>query len=247
MYFLKCSTDRAGDDRKHVLLLIIDMFYDGNVDLLVQVWRQRGRRCSSVTSGRPGRRSNRPKRTQSSPPFLRISGEGWRWGLHLSFFHVGLMLVSLKSSGWMIIWMFFVLPPAREHILEQHWLSRFYGVPLGSQVHVYPFAVFLQQAGKSSDICTNHYFAVCSLSTKIKTAAVQTAKFLLCLSACLLSQSKEVPPPQSIENAHVLLFLGNKVTTDHISPAGSIARVSAAAKYLLNKRSVSYQTPGRLH
>lgn len=48
--------------------------------------------------------------------------------------------------------------------------------------------------------------------------------------------TKEVPPPQSIENAHVLLFLGNKVTTDHISPAGSIARVSAAAKYLLSKR-----------
>uniref|UniRef100_A0A8C4INN1 Cytoplasmic aconitate hydratase n=1 Tax=Dicentrarchus labrax TaxID=13489 RepID=A0A8C4INN1_DICLA len=40
----------------------------------------------------------------------------------------------------------------------------------------------------------------------------------------------------SIENAHVLLFLGDKVTTDHISPAGSIARVSAAAKYLLSKR-----------
>uniref|UniRef100_A0A8C2XJE4 aconitate hydratase n=1 Tax=Cyclopterus lumpus TaxID=8103 RepID=A0A8C2XJE4_CYCLU len=48
--------------------------------------------------------------------------------------------------------------------------------------------------------------------------------------------SKEVPPPPSIENAHVLLFLGNKVLTDHISPAGSIARVSAAAKYLLSKR-----------
>ncbi|XP_068168898.1 iron-responsive element-binding protein 2 [Antennarius striatus] len=48
--------------------------------------------------------------------------------------------------------------------------------------------------------------------------------------------SKDVPPPQSIENAHVLLFLGDNVTTDHISPAGSIARVSAAAKYLLSKR-----------
>lgn len=54
-----------------------------------------------------------------------------------------------------------------------------------------------------------------------------------------LIQSKEVPAPQSIENAHVLLFLGDKVTTDHISPAGSIARVSAAAKYLQSKRSVS--------
>ncbi|KAI3371046.1 hypothetical protein L3Q82_023685, partial [Scortum barcoo] len=48
--------------------------------------------------------------------------------------------------------------------------------------------------------------------------------------------TKEVPPPQSIDNAHVLLFLGHNVTTDHISPAGSIARVSAAAKYLLSKR-----------
>ncbi|XP_077373680.1 iron-responsive element-binding protein 2 [Festucalex cinctus] len=48
--------------------------------------------------------------------------------------------------------------------------------------------------------------------------------------------SKEVPPPQSIDDAHALLFLGDKVTTDHISPAGSIARVSAAAKYLLSKR-----------
>jgi aconitate hydratase len=49
-------------------------------------------------------------------------------------------------------------------------------------------------------------------------------------------QSKEVQPPRSIEHAHALLFLGNKVTTDHISPAGSISRVSAAAKYLLSKR-----------
>ncbi|XP_069551475.1 iron-responsive element-binding protein 2 [Brachyistius frenatus] len=48
--------------------------------------------------------------------------------------------------------------------------------------------------------------------------------------------SKELPVPQSIENAHALLFLGDKVTTDHISPAGSIARASAAAKYLLSKR-----------
>ncbi|KAM9854396.1 iron-responsive element-binding protein 2 [Aulostomus maculatus] len=47
--------------------------------------------------------------------------------------------------------------------------------------------------------------------------------------------SKEVPPPQSIQDAHALLFLGDKVTTDHISPAGSIARASAAAKYLMSK------------
>ncbi|MGH0161847.1 UNVERIFIED_CONTAM: hypothetical protein FKN15_072614 [Acipenser sinensis] len=49
-------------------------------------------------------------------------------------------------------------------------------------------------------------------------------------------ETKEPVCPQSIENAHVLLFLGDVVTTDHISPAGSIARVSAAAKYLISKR-----------
>ncbi|XP_030043978.1 iron-responsive element-binding protein 2 [Microcaecilia unicolor] len=43
------------------------------------------------------------------------------------------------------------------------------------------------------------------------------------------------PILQAIENAHVLLYLGDCVTTDHISPAGSIARNSAAAKYLTNK------------
>uniref|UniRef100_A0A3P9MNA5 Iron-responsive element-binding protein 2 n=1 Tax=Oryzias latipes TaxID=8090 RepID=A0A3P9MNA5_ORYLA len=48
--------------------------------------------------------------------------------------------------------------------------------------------------------------------------------------------SKELPAPQSIENAHALLFLGDKVSTDHISPAGSIARASTAAKYLQSRR-----------
>uniref|UniRef100_A0AAX7VVB3 Iron-responsive element-binding protein 2 n=1 Tax=Astatotilapia calliptera TaxID=8154 RepID=A0AAX7VVB3_ASTCA len=55
-------------------------------------------------------------------------------------------------------------------------------------------------------------------------------------SPSFFSKLVKVPPPQSIENAHALLFLGDKVTTDHISPAGSIARVSAAAKYLMSKR-----------
>lgn len=48
-------------------------------------------------------------------------------------------------------------------------------------------------------------------------------------------QAKEPVSPQPVENAHVLLYLGDSVTTDHISPAGSIARSSAAAKYLTNK------------
>ncbi|XP_043933759.1 iron-responsive element-binding protein 2 [Protopterus annectens] len=43
------------------------------------------------------------------------------------------------------------------------------------------------------------------------------------------------PAHHSIENAHVLLFLGDSVNTDHISPAGSIARNTAAARYLTSK------------
>eukprot|EP01121_Diplochlamys_sp_Union-15-3_P006388 TRINITY_DN16886_c0_g1_i1.p1 TRINITY_DN16886_c0_g1~~TRINITY_DN16886_c0_g1_i1.p1 ORF type:complete len:331 (+),score=65.81 TRINITY_DN16886_c0_g1_i1:350-1342(+) len=35
-----------------------------------------------------------------------------------------------------------------------------------------------------------------------------------------------------VKNGHCLLYLGDSITTDHISPAGSIARNSPAAKYL---------------
>lgn len=43
-----------------------------------------------------------------------------------------------------------------------------------------------------------------------------------------------IEPTQSssVKDAYVLLNLGDSVTTDHISPAGSIARTSAAARYL---------------
>ena len=44
---------------------------------------------------------------------------------------------------------------------------------------------------------------------------------------------KELSEIQPILNARVLLFLGDSVTTDHISPAGSIARSSDAGKYLV--------------
>uniref|UniRef100_A0A3Q3X733 Cytoplasmic aconitate hydratase n=1 Tax=Mola mola TaxID=94237 RepID=A0A3Q3X733_MOLML len=45
----------------------------------------------------------------------------------------------------------------------------------------------------------------------------------------------KLQPPKSIEDAFVLLNLGDSVTTDHISPAGNIARTSAAARYLTKK------------
>ncbi|XP_063232148.1 cytoplasmic aconitate hydratase-like [Bacillus rossius redtenbacheri] len=47
--------------------------------------------------------------------------------------------------------------------------------------------------------------------------------------------TRELPSIKSIENAYVLLNLGDSVTTDHISPAGSIARNSPAARYLAQK------------
>jgi aconitate hydratase len=42
-------------------------------------------------------------------------------------------------------------------------------------------------------------------------------------------------PPRDIQNARVLALLGDSVTTDHISPAGSIAKNSPAAKYLMER------------
>ncbi|EDV25629.1 uncharacterized protein TRIADDRAFT_63287 [Trichoplax adhaerens] len=50
-----------------------------------------------------------------------------------------------------------------------------------------------------------------------------------------LRMAKEVPSMESIQNAAVLLNLGDSVTTDHISPAGSIARNSPAARYLAGR------------
>ncbi|XP_060011171.1 cytoplasmic aconitate hydratase isoform X2 [Lagenorhynchus albirostris] len=45
----------------------------------------------------------------------------------------------------------------------------------------------------------------------------------------------DLRPPKSIVDAYVLLNLGDSVTTDHISPAGNIARNSPAARYLTNR------------
>ncbi|BAM39537.1 aconitate hydratase 3, mitochondrial precursor [Theileria orientalis strain Shintoku] len=52
-----------------------------------------------------------------------------------------------------------------------------------------------------------------------------------------LDRLREVKP---IKDAHVLLLLGDSITTDHISPAGNIAKNSPAAKFLLD-RGVTYK------
>ena len=46
--------------------------------------------------------------------------------------------------------------------------------------------------------------------------------------------TREAPPLRSIEGARVLALLGDSVTTDHISPAGSIAKDSPAGRYLID-------------
>merc|ERR1712156_618843 len=52
------------------------------------------------------------------------------------------------------------------------------------------------------------------------------------------NMSKEAPTTvASIKDAHVLCLFGDSVTTDHISPAGNIAKTSVAAKFL-NGRGV---------
>lgn len=46
---------------------------------------------------------------------------------------------------------------------------------------------------------------------------------------------QNLPPLTDIKGARVLALLGDSITTDHISPAGNIAKTSPAAKYLLDK------------
>ena len=46
----------------------------------------------------------------------------------------------------------------------------------------------------------------------------------------------EPEPVKDIENARILALFGDKITTDHISPAGSIKEASPAGQYLLERQ-----------
>ena len=48
--------------------------------------------------------------------------------------------------------------------------------------------------------------------------------------------SKTPKPVTDVTNARILALLGDKITTDHISPAGNIAKVSPAGGYLLERQ-----------
>lgn len=58
-----------------------------------------------------------------------------------------------------------------------------------------------------------------------------------------LSETQEI---SDIKGAHMLLMLGNSTTTDHISPAGAIAKNSSAAIYLEGKKvdSINFNSYG---
>ena len=45
----------------------------------------------------------------------------------------------------------------------------------------------------------------------------------------------ELAPTEEVKDAHCLALFGDSVTTDHISPAGNIAKTSVAAKFLESK------------
>src|SRR5690606_10285457 len=47
--------------------------------------------------------------------------------------------------------------------------------------------------------------------------------------------SAEAPAPPDVSNAKVLLKLGDSITTDHSSPAGSFSESSPAGQYLINR------------
>eukprot|EP00997_Jenningsia_sp_PLL12_P009844 NODE_68_length_2741_cov_26.280089_g64_i0.p1 GENE.NODE_68_length_2741_cov_26.280089_g64_i0~~NODE_68_length_2741_cov_26.280089_g64_i0.p1 ORF type:complete len:571 (-),score=118.06 NODE_68_length_2741_cov_26.280089_g64_i0:19-1731(-) len=49
------------------------------------------------------------------------------------------------------------------------------------------------------------------------------------------SMGKELPELQQIQNAHALCYFGDSITTDHISPAGNIAKTSCAARFLADR------------
>ena len=60
------------------------------------------------------------------------------------------------------------------------------------------------------------------------------------------STNKELPKLSKIENAYCLAWFGDSITTDHISPAGNIAKNSPAARYLKTKnvQPVDFNTYG---
>ena len=60
------------------------------------------------------------------------------------------------------------------------------------------------------------------------------------------STELSLPKIQNIKNAYALCVFGDSITTDHISPAGNIAKISPAARFLnyRNIKPIDYNTYG---
>jgi aconitate hydratase len=56
----------------------------------------------------------------------------------------------------------------------------------------------------------------------------------MCATTLLRGHAGKAPTVTDIRGARVLAVLGDSVTTDHISPAGSIGKDTPAGKYLLS-------------
>lgn len=109
--------------------------------------------------------------------------------------------------------------PSREEIQE---MERKYVIPAMFK-EVYSKIQFGNERWNSLESSNELLFPWDSMSTYIKSPPYFD------------DMTRELPKLESILNARVLLYLGDSVTTDHISPAGSIARNSAAAKYLMER------------
>ncbi|XP_054843074.1 cytoplasmic aconitate hydratase [Eublepharis macularius] len=109
--------------------------------------------------------------------------------------------------------------PLREEI---HAVERQYVIP-GMFKEVYQKIETVNKSWNDLDVPSDTLYAWNPKSTYIKSPPF------------FENLTLELQPPTSIVDAYVLLNLGDSVTTDHISPAGNIARNSPAARYLTSR------------
>jgi aconitate hydratase len=68
-----------------------------------------------------------------------------------------------------------------------------------------------------------------------RTYAWDDASTYVRLPPYFVGMDREAAPAADIEGARILALLGDSITTDHISPAGSIAKDSPAGRYLIER------------
>lgn len=105
---------------------------------------------------------------------------------------------------------------------------------------------FVQQAVQSSvlpDMFKNTYEAITKGNPMWNTLSVPSSSLYswdekstyIHEPPYFKGMTMDPPGPHGVKDAYCLLNLGDSITTDHISPAGSIHKDSPAAKYLLDR------------